>query len=116
MNFVEGTRFTRAKHDRQQSPFKNLLKPKAGGTGFVFTAMGHQLHSILNVTIKYPEGDLNFWNFLCGKISEVDVFIEKIPVTDELIGDYINDIDYQSRFRKWLNDIWIKKDATLENM
>jgi len=72
MNFVEGTRFTIAKHDRQKSPFKNLLKPKAGGTGFVFTAMGHQLHNILNVTIKYPEGDLDFWNFLCGRISEVD--------------------------------------------
>ncbi|MDD8061011.1 acyltransferase, partial [Shewanella metallivivens] len=31
MNFVEGTRFTQAKHDKQQSTFKHLLKPKAGG-------------------------------------------------------------------------------------
>jgi 1-acyl-sn-glycerol-3-phosphate acyltransferase len=41
MNFVEGTRFTPSKHSRQNSPYKNLLKPKAGGTGFVFSAMEH---------------------------------------------------------------------------
>lgn len=116
MNFVEGTRFSTEKHNRQKSPFKNLLKPKAGGTGFVFTAMGEQLHSILNVTIKYPEGDLNFWNFLCGRISEADVFIEKIPVTADLIGDYVSDPDYQKRFQKWINDLWIKKDKVLEEM
>lgn len=116
MNFVEGTRFTAEKHKRQKSPFKNLLKPKAGGTGFVFTAMGHQLHSILNVTIKYPQHDLNFWNFLCGRINEVDVFIEKIPVTDDLIGDYISDPDYQGRFQKWLNGLWIQKDKVLGEM
>ncbi len=116
MNFVEGTRFTTAKHNRQKSPFKNLLKPKAGGTGFVFTAMGHQLHSILNVTIKYPQGDLNFWNFICGRINEVDILIEKIPVTDDLIGDYVSDPEYQTRFQKWLNDLWNKKDIVFEKM
>lgn len=116
MNFVEGTRFTEAKHKRQNSPFKNLLKPKAGGTGFVFTAMGHQLHSILNVTIKYPQHDLNFWNFLCGRIDEVDVFIEKIPVTDDLIGDYVSDPVYQKNFQTWLNGIWLKKDKLLDEM
>ena len=116
MNFVEGTRFTEQKHNRQKSPFKYLLKPKAGGTGFVFTAMGHQLHSILNVTIKYPQGDLNFWNFVCGRIDTVNVHIEKIPVTEELIGDYVSDPEYQKRFQNWLNDIWIKKDGTFEEM
>jgi 1-acyl-sn-glycerol-3-phosphate acyltransferase len=116
MNFVEGTRFTQEKHKKQKSPFKNLIKPKAGGTGFVLTAMGHQLHSILNVTIKYPEGDLNFWNFICGRINEVDVFIENIPVTDDLIGDYVSDLEYQRRFQKWINDLWVKKDKVLEEM
>ena len=116
MNFVEGTRFTEEKHKKQKSPFKNLINPKAGGTGFVLTAMGHQLHSILNVTIKYPEGDLNFWNFICGRINEVDLIIEKIPVTDDLIGDYVSDPEYRSRFQKWINDLWIKKDKVLEEM
>lgn len=116
MNFVEGTRITPAKHTRQKSPFKNLLKPKAGGTGFVFTAMGNQINNIVNVTIKYPEGDLNFWNFLCGRISKVNVFIEKITVTEDLIGDYISDPEYQQRFQKWINDLWIKKDKVFDEI
>jgi 1-acyl-sn-glycerol-3-phosphate acyltransferase len=116
MNFVEGSRFTREKNIKQKSQFRNLLKPKAGGTGFVFTAMGHQLGSILNVTIKYPQGDLNFWNFLCGRIDEVFLFIEKISVTSDLIGDYISDPEYQARFQKWINDLWIKKDKVFDSM
>ncbi|MDO2157373.1 acyltransferase, partial [Escherichia coli] len=49
-NFLEGTRFTRAKHDEQQSPFRHLLKPKAGGIAFVLDAMGEQLKTLVNVT------------------------------------------------------------------
>ncbi len=29
INYLEGTRFTPEKHAQQQSPYKNLLKPKA---------------------------------------------------------------------------------------
>lgn len=116
MNFVEGTRFTQSKHKRQNSPFKNLLKPKAGGTGFVFTILGHQLHSILNITIKYPQEDFDFWHFLCGRVKEVIVLIEKIPVTEDLIGDYNSDTEYQKRFQNWLNDLWEKKDRTFDEI
>ena len=38
MNFLEGTRFTAAKHARQQSPYTHLLKPKAGGKGSIVAA------------------------------------------------------------------------------
>ncbi|MDX1475358.1 MAG: acetyltransferase, partial [Reinekea sp.] len=34
VNFLEGTRFTKAKHQQQQSPYRHLLKPKAGGVAF----------------------------------------------------------------------------------
>jgi len=51
MNFVEGTRFTREKHDKQQEPYQNMLKPKAGGAAFVLGAMVGQLHKILDITI-----------------------------------------------------------------
>src|SRR3546814_9530339 len=43
MNFFEGTRFTQAKHDQQQSPYEFLLKPKAGGTAFALSAMDGKL-------------------------------------------------------------------------
>ena len=34
MNFVEGTRFTSAKHGKQGTPYRHLLKPKSGGFAF----------------------------------------------------------------------------------
>ncbi len=113
MNFVEGTRFTREKHDRQKSPYRRLLKPKAGGVGFVLSTMGEQLHSILNVTIVYPGGETSFWGFLCGRIGEIRVIVEKIPITDELLGDYIEDKTYQAWFQNWLNGLWEEKDRLL---
>ena len=114
MNFIEGTRFTPAKQKRQKSPFNHLLKPKAGGVGFVMSAMGEQLSSILSVTVHYPGGAEEFWAFLCGKVKKVKVTIEKLPVTDEILGNYVEDKKYRVRFQRWLNDIWQKKDDYLE--
>ncbi len=45
-NFVEGTRFTVAKRDAQQSPFQHLLRPKAGGIAQVLSLLGDQLDGI----------------------------------------------------------------------
>jgi len=114
MNFVEGTRFTPAKHDKQQSPFKHLLKPKAGGVGFVLSAMGEQLSSIVNVTIVYPGGDTSFWHFLCGRIKEIRILVEKLPVSKEILGDYVEDKEHQARFQVWLNSLWTAKDRLLD--
>ena len=114
MNFVEGTRFTEEKHKRKNSPYKNLLPPRAGGVGFVFTAMGQQINVILNVTILYPQGPSDFWSFLCGKVKSVKVIIEKIPVTGELIGDYENDKTYHESFKSWVNNLWQEKDNLIE--
>lgn len=114
MNFVEGTRFTPEKHDKQNSPFKHLLKPKAGGIGFVLSTMGEQLSNIVNVTIMYPDGDTSFWSFLCGRIKEIRVVVEKLPVTSEILGDYIEDKDFQVQFQEWVNVVWTKKDALID--
>lgn len=116
MNFVEGTRFIHEKHKKQHSPYTNLLKPKAGGTGFVFSAMGNQLHCILNVSIKYPELDFSFWSFLCARVHKVSVHIEKLSITDDLLGDYENDPAYRKSFCKWLNELWHEKDKVLSSM
>ena len=40
MNFAEGTRFTAAKHRSQASPYRHLLKPKAGALALALNAMG----------------------------------------------------------------------------
>ena len=69
MNFIEGTRFTDKKHDKQGSPFKHLLKPKSGGISFVLDAMGEHLTKIVDVTIYYPDGIPNFGDFVCGQVD-----------------------------------------------
>lgn len=112
MNFVEGTRFTQAKHDKQQSPFQHLLKPKAGGTAFVLGTMGEQLHKLLDVTIHYPHGIPSFWDYISGKVHAITVNIKVLPISKELIGDY-NDQAYRERFQQWLNQLWVEKDQQL---
>jgi 1-acyl-sn-glycerol-3-phosphate acyltransferase len=113
MNFVEGTRFTMEKHSEQHSPYSHLLKPKAGGIAIVLATLGEQLHSILDVTIAYPEGAKGFWAFLCGEVSEIKVIVELLPIDKEVSGDYFQDREFRKRFRNWLNALWAQKDKTL---
>jgi len=116
MNFVEGTRLTPEKHERQRSPFANLLKPKAGGIAFVLSTIGQELHKILNVTIAYPHGNESFWGFVAGKVPAVKVYVEEFAITPEIIGDYANDEQFRERFQEWVNQLWIEKDRRLSSM
>jgi len=116
MNFVEGTRFTKEKHHKQQSPFKHLLKPKAGGIAFVLSTIGEQLQSILNVTIAYPKGVKGFWGFCYGEISEIRVSVKELPLKKEWIGDYEHDVDFKKQFQNWINDVWNEKDKELDHL
>lgn len=116
MNFVEGTRFTQNKYNQQKSPYKHLLKPKAGGVAFVLSAMGDQLSTILDVTISYTPEAKGLWNFLCGRISSVAVRINHIPITDEIKGNYIEDESFMRHFQEWINKLWKEKDDTLEKL
>src|SRR5690606_26014874 len=115
MNFVEGTRFTPAKHLQQQSPFTNLLKPKAGGVAFVLGAMGQQLHKILDVTIFYPKGIPTFWDFISGKVPQVTVHVVVKPIHKELLGDYSN-AQYREQFQFWINELWLQKDQQISEL
>jgi 1-acyl-sn-glycerol-3-phosphate acyltransferase len=116
MNFVEGTRFTHDKRDKQNSPFKHLLKPKAGGIAVVLGAMGRRLESILDVTIVYPEGVLAIWAFLCSKSMKIRVRVRQLPITEELLGDYLADREFRRRFNTWLNELWTDKEKTIERL
>jgi hypothetical protein len=71
MNFTEGTRFTPAKHAAQGSPYRHLLKPRTGALALALHAMGRQFHSLLDVTLAYPDGVPTFWQFLCGRGTRV---------------------------------------------
>lgn len=113
MNFIEGTRFTEEKHNKQNSPFQRLLKPKAGGIGFVLQAMKGNLSKVVNVTIYYPDGEPNFLDFLSGKIKQVNIAIETQDIGDSLKGDYVNDRAYKIQFQKWVNQLWLDKDKKM---
>lgn len=113
MNFIEGTRFTQEKHQKQKSPFQRLLKPKAGGIGFVLQAMKGNLSKVVNVTIYYPEGTPTFIDFLSGKVNQVHIAIETQDIDESLKGDYVNDRAYKIQFQKWVNQLWLDKDKKM---
>jgi 1-acyl-sn-glycerol-3-phosphate acyltransferase len=115
MNFLEGTRFTPAKHKSHQSPYKHLLKPKAGGIALALNVMGDKFQSILDVTIVYPDGIPTFLDFLCGKMHRVIVRVNNLPIPTHLLhGDYENDPAFRAAFSQWLQDLWQQKDAQIE--
>ena len=116
-NFVEGTRFTAAGHAAQQSPYRHLLKPRAGGIAFVIDAMGEQLKTLVNVTIHYPDGRPSFWDLLCGRMQQVVVRLEEIQIPRQFLGrNYEQDAQYRAEFQRWVNQLWEHKDALLEQL
>ena len=117
MNFFEGTRFTRAKHDEQGSPYLHLLKPKAGGAAFTLKAMGGQLHKLLDFTIVYPPNTTrSLLGFLGGAMDEVQVIVHQRPIPDWAAeGDYENDPEFRARIQAWISEIWAEKDALIES-
>jgi len=116
-NFLEGTRFTQAKHDQQASPYRHLLKPRAGGIAFVLDAMGEQMHSLINVTIHYPGGAPSFWDLLSGRIGYVVMRIHAQPIpTRFLHRNYDQDEQYRLEFQEWVNQLWHEKDEELERL
>lgn len=117
MNFFEGTRFTRAKHDEQGSPYLHLLKPKAGGAAFTLKAMGGQLHKLLDFTIVYPPNTTrSLLGFLGGAMDEVQVIVHQRPIPDWAAeGDYENDPEFRVRIQGWISEIWAEKDALIQS-
>lgn len=116
MNFVEGTRFTPSKHERQSSPFKDLLKVKAGGIAFVLDAMGDSMKSILDVTIVYSEGRPTLFDLFAGRIRHVHIDIVEREIRPDLIGDYANDNAFRIHFHAWLNSVWQEKQKTIDRL
>ncbi|WP_313950165.1 acyltransferase [Accumulibacter sp.] len=114
VNFSEGTRFTRVKHQLQQSPYRHLLKPKAGGIALALNVMGEKFRAILDVTIVYPDGTPSFWAFLCGRMHCVRVRVQTLPIPRHLVsGDYATDPVVREAFQQWMQQIWRNKDAQI---
>lgn len=118
VNYLEGTRFTEAKRQEQQSPYRYLLKPKAGGVAFVLAALGEQLDALLDVTIVYPGNKApGFWDLLNGSISRVIIDIQVRELDPALwAGDYENDPEFRQAVQAWVNQLWVAKDQRIEQL
>lgn len=113
INFIEGTRFTQKKKERQQSPFQHLLKPRAGGIAVAIHELENKLSGVINVVIAYPKKTPSAWNFACGNFEKIIVHYEVLPITPNMIGDYHNDRHFRAQFQQWLNEIWLENDAII---
>lgn len=117
INFVEGTRFTPAKQAQQRSPYRHLLKPRAGGMGIALATMGEQFEALLDVTIVYPKGTPRFWDLLAGRVDAVTVRVTQRPIPPEVLGgDPGADADYRRRIGDWLGMQWSEKDELIDRL
>ena len=113
MNFLEGTRFNLKKHQKQNSPYRHLLLPRAGGVALVLATMGDRLAYVLDTTIIYPENRsaMKFWDLLSGHIPRITVRVTKLDVPKDAAGrDYQEDQDFREKIQQWVNGIWQAKD------
>ncbi|MCO7573274.1 acyltransferase [Pseudomonas chlororaphis] len=118
VNYLEGTRFTEAKRQQQNSPFQHLLKPKAGGVAFVLAALGEQLDAVLDVTVVYPQpGIPGFWDLICGSVPKVIIDIRTRELDPVLWhGDYENDPVFRQQVQDWVNQLWTDKDQRISEL
>jgi 1-acyl-sn-glycerol-3-phosphate acyltransferase len=117
MNFAEGTRFTPAKHRSQRSPYRHLLKPKAGALALALGVLGDKFDALLDVTIVYPDGAPTFWQFLRGDMRRVVVHVQRTIIAPEFRqGNYAGDPKYRKSFQRWLQALWAEKDARIDGL
>jgi 1-acyl-sn-glycerol-3-phosphate acyltransferase len=116
INFLEGTRFTAQKQQKQKSPYQHLLPPKAGGLAFTLAAMNGQLHKLLNVTICYPRAIPSYWDYVSGRVAGIKVHVEQLPIPDHWLGNYSDDQVFRCEFQAKINTLWREKDQRLSAM
>ncbi len=116
INFIEGTRFSIQKQQKQASPYQYLLKPKAGGVGVVMGSMGEQMRQLLLVTVAYKKKAPTVWQYLCGDFDQAVVKCEKIVIPETLLNkNYATDADFKAELFKWSENLWYKQDKKLQD-
>jgi 1-acyl-sn-glycerol-3-phosphate acyltransferase len=116
VNFLEGTRFSPQKHASQDSPFRHLLRPKAGGLATSLATLGDQTESLLDVTIVYPQGVPKFWDLLCGKVKEIVVRVRELEIPQDLRAGNDGDPAFRAKVEAWVNELWEEKDRCIEGL
>lgn len=114
LNYLEGTRFSPEKHAKQNSPYTNLLKPKAGGLALALSILGHEIDALVDMTIVYPDGAPDYHAFWLGEVSRIAVNLRKIEIPEWVHGgNYEDDAEYRERFQHWVDQLWTEKDQLI---
>jgi len=121
LNYLEGTRFTKAKQAQQKSPYTHLLKPRAGGLSLAISALGEDIDGILDMTIVYPDGVPSYGDLWKGNIKRLGVDLRYIDIPDALFesikqGGYENDEDTKAQMFDWVEQVWHQKDERISIM
>ena len=117
MNFPEGTRFTADKHRIERSPYRHLLKPKAGALAQSLSVLGDKFRWLLDMTIVYPDGVPSFWQFLCGNVPRIAVRARRLEIPPQFrTGNYASDPQFRKSIERWLQDLWREKDRQIETL
>jgi len=115
LNFVEGTRFTLEKHADQESPYRHLLRPRIGGISFVLASLGDQLDGFFDVTLAYPGGDVEMWDFVTGRVPKIVIRARQLEIPPEFFGSAVTEPGpVRDRLKAWIEQIWREKDETLD--
>jgi 1-acyl-sn-glycerol-3-phosphate acyltransferase len=113
LNYVEGTRFTREKHEEQDSPYQYLLRPRIGGVGFVLASLG-DVEAVYDMTLVFPKRDVTFWDFVANKLPWIVVDFHRIDVPSEFRTAAITEPGpARERFKAWIEDVWRQKDERI---
>lgn len=117
LNYLEGTRFTPEKHQQQNSPYQNLLKPKAGGLALALNILGDQIDAFVDMTIVYPDGAPGYGEFWLGEVGRIAVNLRKIEIPNWVLGgNYEDDDEYRAQFQAWVDHLWTEKDQLISQM
>lgn len=115
LNFVEGTRFSRDKHADQDSPYRHLLRPRAGGISFALASLGENLDAMYDVTIAYPGNDITMWDFVSGRVKRIKIHVRRLAVPAEFMTSAVTEPGpVRESFKVWIDQVWREKDALLD--
>lgn len=117
LNYLEGTRFTPEKQAQQQSPYQNLLKPKAGGMALALNILGDKIDALVDMTIVYPDGAPGYGEFWLGEVPRIAVNLRKIDIPAWVLeGNYEDDAVFREKFQHWIDQLWSDKDQLISKM
>ncbi|WP_115008579.1 acetyltransferase [Moraxella lacunata] len=121
LNYLEGTRFSKDKHARQNSPYQHLLKPKAGGFALAIASLGDKIDGILDMTVVYPDGVPDYGELWAGKMTRLGVDIRHLDMDERLFADlkdgkYDSDETVKAELFDFLDKVWTVKDERIGQM